>query len=357
MAATSTALPPPPPGFVKELAEQVGSSSSAVPSLFITRNQADADAEADADITRQIPSIDFLLLKEGNPDERLRAVRDLGRAFEEWGFFKLVNHGISESLQTSMVKAFMEFFDQTLEEKHVYDMNQILDSICYGTGYGMTTKEHRYWRDFLRMFVRPELHSPAKPADFRAILEEFVLQTREVFNELLRAVWESLELEESFMEDSLQLKTPNQVLVGNIFPPCPQPELVLGMPPHTDMCLLTLLIQSNVFNGLQVMHDGKWVLVDLVPPTLFIFTGDFLEIVSNGRYKTTLHRVIVSNEHTRISVGTSIAPPLEDVVIAPAPELLSSDSPAIFRGITFKEYTTLKRNHNSTDSTLDVLKL
>lgn len=185
-----------------------------------------------------------------------------------------------------------------------------------------------------------------------------MLQTREVFNVLLRAVWESLELEESFMEDSLQLKSSNQLLVGNIYPPCPQPELVLGMPPHTDLCLLSLVVQSNSFNGLQVMHDGKWVLIDLMPSTLFFFTGDFMEIVSNGRYKTTLHRVIVSNEHTRISVGTSISPPLEDVVIAPAPELLrSSDSPAIFRGITFKEYVTLKRNNNSLESSLDLLKL
>ena len=32
----------------------------------------------------------------------------------------------------------------------------------------------------------------------------------------------------------------------NMYPPCPQPELALGVEPHTDMSTLTLLVPNDV---------------------------------------------------------------------------------------------------------------
>lgn len=192
----------------------------------------------------------------------------------------------------------------------------------------------------------------------REISEEYTRQAGEICKELLRAIWESLELEENFMEDSLKLKSYSQILVGNIFPPCPQPELVFGMPPHTDPCLFSFVIQNNSFNGLQVMHDEKWVVVELLSQSLLVLIGDFMEIVSNGKYKSILHRVMVRNENTRITVVASIGPPVENVVIAPEPKLLEkSNSPAIFRGVTTKEFIELKKNNKSKGSVMDILKL
>lgn len=44
--------------------------------------------------------------------------------------------------------------------------------------------------------------------------------------------------------------------VFKYYPPCPQPKLVMGTPPHADICAHTILQQE--MPGLQVLHDGVW---------------------------------------------------------------------------------------------------
>ena len=63
----------------------------------------------------------------------------------------------------------------------------------------------------------------------------------------------------------------------NMYPPCPQPELALGVEPHTDMSTLTLLVPNDV-PGLQVWKDNNWVVVDYLPNALFVHVGDQIEV-------------------------------------------------------------------------------
>lgn len=63
----------------------------------------------------------------------------------------------------------------------------------------------------------------------------------------------------------------------NMYPPCPQPELALGVEPHTDMSALTLLVPNDV-PGLQVWKDGNWVAVNYLPNALFVHVGDQVEV-------------------------------------------------------------------------------
>ena len=63
----------------------------------------------------------------------------------------------------------------------------------------------------------------------------------------------------------------------NMYPPCPQPHLALGVEPHTDMSALTLLVPNEV-PGLQVWKDGNWVAVDHLPTALFVHVGDQIEV-------------------------------------------------------------------------------
>lgn len=94
---------------------------------------------------------------------------------------------------------------------------------------------------------------------------------------LLGGISESLGLEESFLDKALDLKSGLQIFVGNYYPSCPQPELTMGMPPHSDHGLLTLLIQNQV-SGLQVQYQGKWINVNALPNSLLVNTGDHLEV-------------------------------------------------------------------------------
>jgi isopenicillin N synthase-like dioxygenase len=68
------------------------------------------------------------------------------------------------------------------------------------------------------------------------------------------------------------------MMTVNCYPACPQPELTLGMPPHSDYGFFTLVLQDDV-EGLQVMHDGEWFTVDPVPGSFVVNVGDHFEVL------------------------------------------------------------------------------
>ena len=102
---------------------------------------------------------------------------------------------------------------------------------------------------------------------------------RELARELLRGISESLELEANYIEKALNVEQGLQVIAANYYPPCPQPESAMGMPPHSDHGLLTVLIHNGI-SGLQVQHQGKWVNVNGIPNSFLVNVGDHLEVHS-----------------------------------------------------------------------------
>lgn len=65
----------------------------------------------------------------------------------------------------------------------------------------------------------------------------------------------------------------------------------VGLGAHTDLQTFTLLLQDAV-GGLQVLtNEGQWVKVPPIPDTFVLNIGDFLQRLSNDRFKSTVHRV------------------------------------------------------------------
>lgn len=108
-------------------------------------------------------------------------------------------------------------------------------------------------------------------------LEEYVTKSRELIGELLKGISMSLGLEENYIHKMMNVDMGSQLLVINYYPPCPKPELVMGLPAHTDHGLLTLLMQNELC-GLQIEHNGKWIPVNPLPNSFLINTGDHLEV-------------------------------------------------------------------------------
>jgi isopenicillin N synthase-like dioxygenase len=67
----------------------------------------------------------------------------------------------------------------------------------------------------------------------------------------------------------------------NYYPPCPQPELVVGLNSHSDGGGLTILLQGNEMEGLQIKKDGLWIPVKSLPNAFIINLGDMLEVIIN----------------------------------------------------------------------------
>lgn len=70
-----------------------------------------------------------------------------------------------------------------------------------------------------------------------------------------------------------------QAMRMNYYPPCPQPELVTGLYPHSDGVGLTILLQVNEMEGLQIKKDGVWIPVSPLPNAFVINIGDILEVM------------------------------------------------------------------------------
>lgn len=108
-------------------------------------------------------------------------------------------------------------------------------------------------------------------------LDEYVTKSRELIGELLKGISQSLGLEENYINKRMKVNSGSQLLVINFYPPCPKPELVMGLPAHTDHGLLTLLMQ-NELGGLQIQHQDKWIPVHPLPNSFVINVGDHLEV-------------------------------------------------------------------------------
>lgn len=67
---------------------------------------------------------------------------------------------------------------------------------------------------------------------------------------------------------------------ANYYPPCPDPELTMGLPAHNDISTLVVLLQMEGVSGLQVVIDGKWVPVEPVPDAFVVNIADQMQVVS-----------------------------------------------------------------------------
>ncbi|CAK9133711.1 unnamed protein product [Ilex paraguariensis] len=285
-----------------------------------------------------IPIIDFSLLTSAIPEQRFKAIQDLDKACQDWGFFMVVNHGVPESLLKGIINASTEFFNLPEEEKKEFAGKNISDPIRCGSTLSTSNGKKFLWRDFVKLVVQPDqFQAPHKPLGFSEVALEYCNSGRRIVRELLKAISESLGLDNDYVAKTLNLDSSVQVFSANLYPPCPQPELAVGLPPHSDHGLFTLLIQNDV-PGLQVKHNGKWVTINPFPNSFLVNAADQLEIFSNGKYKSIIHRAILNNKATRVSIAMINGPSFETSV-APASKLVDSENhPAAYRPMNYKEY-------------------
>ncbi|KAL6838459.1 hypothetical protein ACP4OV_031704 [Aristida adscensionis] len=272
-----------------------------------------------------LPVVDLARLRR-----RGGAVAELDAACREYGIFQVVNHGV-EVEGGRMVEVARRFFELPLPERARYMSADIRSPVRYGTSFNQLNDGVLCWRDFLKLVCHHDAgrlaaavpNWPHNPADLREVVCAYARASQRLFKELMAAALEALMPGGSAGEVLEQCDAGTQMVMVNCFPACPEPELTLGMPPHSDYGLLTVLLQDGV-RGLEISHGGRWSLVEPLPGALLVNVGDHLEIYSNGRYRSVLHRVRVNSARPRISVASLHSLPPERVV-APAPELVDAE--------------------------------
>ncbi|CAA3014077.1 1-aminocyclopropane-1-carboxylate oxidase 5-like [Olea europaea subsp. europaea] len=98
-------------------------------------------------------------------------------------------------------------------------------------------------------------------------------------------------------------------------------EDLTGLRAHTDAGGIILLFQDDEVKGLQILKDWVWIDVQPMKNSIVINTGDQIEVLSNGRYKSVWHRVFASADGNRRSIASFYNPSLK-ATIEPAQELV-----------------------------------
>ena len=228
----------------------------------------------------------------------------LGHSFEEYGFAIVRDHGIPQGLIERAEAKAKALFALPDAAKRAYGAAGSGGARGY-TPFGVETAKgasahdlkefwhvgrelsagHRY-RD-----VMPDNLWPTEVAEFRATM----LALFDVFDaagaKVLAAVARYLGVDEQYFADTI--RDGNSVLRLLHYPPVEEnggASIRAGA--HEDINTITLLLGAEEA-GLELKtRDGRWIPVSPRPGELVINIGDMLQRLTNGRLRSTSHRVV-----------------------------------------------------------------
>ncbi|KAL4592908.1 hypothetical protein LXL04_005915 [Taraxacum kok-saghyz] len=329
-------------GRIDDVQELKKSRKNNIPNRFV-RDIAErpALATSHSPMSTSIPVIDLSKLMKGNKEEFHFEILKLSASCEEWGFFQVINHGIDLNLLEKIEKVAMEFFMLPVEEKQKYPMAPGTVQ-GYGQAFVFSEDQKLDWCNMFALGLVP--HSirnpklwPTNPPMFSDTVETYSKEIRKLCKDLLSFIALSLGLRGNVFEEMFGLSV--QAMRMNYYPPCPRPDLVLGLSPHSDGSALTVLQQGKGNTvGLQILKNNTWVPIQPVRNALVINVGDTIEVLTNGRYKSSEHRAVTHKDKDRLSIVTFYAPSYE-IEIGPMSEMVDENNPIKYRRYNHGEYS------------------
>ncbi|KAL1545484.1 Jasmonate-induced oxygenase 2, variant 2 [Salvia divinorum] len=313
-----------------------------IPDRYVKKPADQPGAAAAASEGANIPVIDMEGLSSSDAEVRRRTAALIDQACREWGFFQVVNHGVSSDLMARSREAWREFFQLPLAEKQSY-ANSPATYEGYGSRLGVEKGISLDWSDyfflhFLPIGLRDENKWPTLPVSCRELAAEYSRQVVELCGKLMKILARNLGLREEYLVEAFGGEEElGACMRVNYYPKCPQPERTLGLSSHSDPGGMTVLYSDENVSGLQVRRGATWITVKPHPNTFIVNIGDQLQILSNANYKSVEHRVIVNSAKERVSLAFFYNPK-GDMVIKPAEELVSPEQPLRYSPTTYNDY-------------------
>lgn len=263
--------------------------------------------------------------------EALAVARQIDAACRAVGFFRITGHGIDDELFHRLDQASRTFFALPETEKSKYAM--INAGVAWRGWFpvrGEVTsgrpdrKEGMYIGidhppDHPRVSDSTPLHGANlfPPGELAATVDAWLAAQRLVADAVMRGMAMALGLPYDWFERHL---TNDPTVLFRIFH---YPAMAdnatadeFGVGEHTDYGLITLLAQDDR-GGLEVRKpDGRWLQVPAEPTTLVCNLGDMLDRLTEGRYRSTPHRVRNTSGSSRLSFPYFFDPSWDAVVTA-----------------------------------------
>ncbi|CAN4078172.1 unnamed protein product [Withania somnifera] len=293
----------------------------------------------------RLPTIDFRKgeLKEGG-EEWLSLREQVYKALEEYGCFEALLDGIpKESLfeKWKQVKDFPKF-DINYTNPHnspsfmpLYERLPVEHVLSPGV---IENLSKTLWPDHGDPQFCDLLHCYAKElSKFDEMVRKMVFEKLDIFEKH----WDEHKSSTSCAFAMLRYRVPKA------------DETNLGLPPHTDKRITTILTSDIVgADGLQIMKkNGEWIDVEYSSPNSYmLFVGDILTALTNGRLQPACHRVITGNKK-RYVMGFS-ATVKEGYIIKIAEELVDEYHPLLYKPFDASKYFqfVVDRNGNTLES-------
>ncbi|KAH0458797.1 hypothetical protein IEQ34_011611 [Dendrobium chrysotoxum] len=298
------------------------------------------------------------------------------KACEEFGFFKVINHGVPKEIIDNVEKESKEFFSLPSAEKQKAGPPNPLGYGSKKIGFNGDTGDLEYLlfhANPTSIYDRIRNISSKDSNRFSSVLSDYVDLMKELACDLLELLGEGLGLEDKKTFSKFLKDSQNDSLIRlNHYPSCDSDadqrlsimkskddkSLRVGFGEHSDPQILTILRSNNV-EGLQIQSplDGNvWIPVKSDPSAFFINVGDALQAMTNGRFVSVRHRAIVTAQKSRLSTMFFVAPSLQ-ACISPLPEMVTPENPQKYRSYTWAEYKKTMYSLRLASNRLELFKL
>ncbi|MBB3001523.1 isopenicillin N synthase-like dioxygenase [Paraburkholderia tropica] len=268
--------------------------------------------------TATLPVIDIGGLLSAQADDRAQVGAALHAACADKGFFYIANHGVPVALVDAARREAEAFF--ALDESDKRRVDKALSPCNRGyeplrgqvleAGTPPDLKEGFYIGNELaddhphvqaRTFNCGPNQWPRHSPTFRPAMQAYFDALYALSKRLTRGLALALGLAEDHFDGFCDDAMATLRLLH--YPPQPAGALPgqKGCGAHTDFGCLTLLWQDE-HGGLQVEDGDAWIHVPPLPGTFVVNLGDLIARWTNGRYRSTLHRVVNVSGRERYSM-------------------------------------------------------
>lgn len=253
----------------------------------------------------------------------------LYQCMTQYGFCYIPIDQNKIALTNNLVNLSKDFFDLNNETKNMYLMNK--------DGIGYIHKNRHSVKNNIteikeQISIRPNEISLGEKYDLilHQYYESICSIANKIFINLLKCIGFTEEIYTEFFNTLTLLHyKQDESSLGND----------LGIRQHTDWGLVTILWTDN--DGLQLKINDEWINVPTLKDYFVINVGDMLEILSGGKYKSTIHRVIVKDE--KYSIALFFEPSLSTII---KPLELNDN----YKEISFGDYLNQKINESYTET-------
>ncbi|MGV9675479.1 2OG-Fe(II) oxygenase family protein [Nocardia sp. NPDC003482] len=265
----------------------------------------------------------------GDAAAQERFIETLGSAMADTGLAILINHGIdADLLDATDAHALALFTTIPEEQKLKFAATDFVYGGAFRRGYFAVQEwtpnrpnAVEAWEFFRDSFRLPgEDHDKAlrfwPHEKFETALRPYWRACEEMTLPLVRALLRYLDIDASIYDE--ELSPPYGVLRINHYPAVADrvsgPAKTGRFMTHEDYGLITLL-PANPIEGLQVFHPRRktWSRVTAPRGSMILNSGDWLQLVSNDRFRSCSHRVCAPRDPghraiSRISVPYLVLP-------------------------------------------------